>query len=98
MPYVAGGKHAGDVGLQIIRIALQRPVLGRSADQQVRPGDEIAGFIALNAHFRGPIGMRHPPDADKQPTRCECLPLAGIELVSVISRKSRLREAPTLWY
>ena len=81
MAHIARGEHTGNVGLQVVRIAVQRPALGRrSIEQQVRSCDQIAGCIALNAHFHGPIGMRHAPDADKQPVCCEGLLLAGVAI------------------
>ena len=59
---VADSEQAGNVGLEEIRVALERPTLRKLAvTNKVGTGKEKAALVAFY-HAREPIGSRHGAD------------------------------------
>ena len=79
MSHIAGCENAGNIRFKVIRLPIKSPV-GRALaiPHQIGSGDKVAAFIAQNADFRSPLGMRHTAQAQKEPaSRYDPFPLAS---------------------
>ncbi len=93
VPDIAGGKDARNVCLQVIRITVQLPVVGRSAIlHQVGAGDEVAGFVAHHADLFRPLGVRHSAQAEKEPCGIGRPLLSGL----VVTQGDRAQDGVTV--
>ena len=64
MAHVAGREHAWHVGLEVIGLAVQSPIVRqRVAASKVGTGDEIAFLVADDADLRRPLRIRHAAKA-----------------------------------